>query len=160
MTRAHGVKFWNTLLGLLVATSLVVAVVGAAVYFAVSTRNGTANDLPQPRSTSPDNLETNEHDGLAPLFITTMTHMEGSFHDDVDEELFNRHVSQMRDAMDVFDEYSAKLTFETEQSFAEANTTWDLNILQEVIEREHGVGTHADFGATSAIPLGQYIRRF
>lgn len=82
------------------------------------------------------------------LYITTMTHMEGNFADDTVEALFLRHVDQIRWAMDLFDEYGAKLTIESEQSFAIANTKWDVNILQEVVDRDHGVGTHADFGAS------------
>lgn len=81
------------------------------------------------------------------LYVTAMTHLEGNLKDDVDEDLFLRHVAQMRFAMDLFDEYGAKLTFESEQSFARANTNWQLNILREAVERGHGVGTHADFGA-------------
>lgn len=83
----------------------------------------------------------------APFYVTTMTHMEGNFKDDRDHDLFLRHVEQMRWAMDLFDEYGAKLTFETEESFAVANTVWDLNILKEAVDNGHGVGTHADFGA-------------
>lgn len=84
----------------------------------------------------------------AGLYITTMTHMEGNFADDTVEALFLRHVDQIRWAMDLFDEYGAKLTIESEQSFAIANTKWDVNILQEIVDRDHGVGTHADFGAS------------
>ena len=57
----------------------------------------------------------------APFYFTTMTHMEGNFKDDRDEDLFDRHVEQIRWAMDLFDEYGAKLTIESEQSFAKAN---------------------------------------
>ncbi|MBI1907998.1 hypothetical protein HYS28_01095 [Candidatus Uhrbacteria bacterium] len=95
------------------------------------------------------------------VYVTTMTHMEGSFQDDTDEALFLRHVAQMRWAMDLFDEYGMKLTFESEQSFAKANTTWGLNMLKEVVERGHGVGTHADFGAESvAKSTAFYVRAF
>lgn len=93
------------------------------------------------------------------LYITTMTHMEGNFKDDVDRDLFLRHVNDMRSAMDMFDAYGAKLTFESEQSFAKANTTWDLNILREVIDRGHGVGTHADFGAEQPMRDEGYYAR-
>lgn len=94
---------------------------------------------------------------IAPFYITTMTHMEGNFRDDVDRDLFLRHVEQMRWAMDLFDEYGAKLTFESEASFAEANTNWDLNILKEVVSGGHGVGTHADFGATQELPVQRLV---
>jgi hypothetical protein len=79
--------------------------------------------------------------------------MEGNFKDDVDQNLFTKHVSDMRWAMELFDEYGAKLTFESEQSFAKANINWNVNILQEVIDNGHGVGTHGDFGAAKTTTL-------
>ncbi|MEK9159611.1 MAG: hypothetical protein AAB383_02670 [Patescibacteria group bacterium] len=81
-----------------------------------------------------------------PIYISTMTHMEGIFKDDQVENVFLKHVEDLRWAMDLFDEYGAKLTIESEQSFAKANTKWDLNFLAEVVERGHGVGTHMDAG--------------
>ena len=81
-----------------------------------------------------------------PLYISTMTHMEGDFKDDQLEKIFIKHVEDLRWAMDLFDEYGAKLTIESGQSFAKANTVWDLNFLQEVLDRGHGVGTHMDSG--------------
>ena len=90
-----------------------------------------------------------------PLTLTTMTHMEGDFEDDTIKPLFAKHVADMRWAMDLFDEYGAKLTFESEQPFAKANTIWGTNILKEVVTKGHGVGTHADFGASPKEHLTQ-----
>lgn len=109
---------------------------------------------------TPATIDTPTKRTDAPFVITTMTHMEGNFKDDVDQNLFKKHVADMRWAMDLFDEYGAKLTFESEQSFAKANTTWGLNMLQEVIDRGHGVGTHADFGATKDATLADDIANF
>lgn len=81
-----------------------------------------------------------------PIYISTMTHMEGIFKDDVSEKVFDGHVEDIRFAMDLFDEYGAKLTIESEQSFARANVVWGLNFLQEIVDRGHGVGTHVDGG--------------
>ncbi len=92
-------------------------------------------------------------DEAAPFYITSMTHMEGNWDDDSIQPLFEKHVSQMRYAMDLFDEYGAKLTFESEQPFAKANSIWGVNILKEVVDRGHGVGTHADFGADKKVTL-------
>ncbi len=83
---------------------------------------------------------------VAPFYITTMTHMEGDFIDDKNEAVFNKHVEDIRRAMNLFDEYGAKLTIESGESFAMANINWDVNFLKEVVERGHGIGTHADFG--------------
>lgn len=98
-------------------------------------------------ATEPQTLPSQTVNEVAPFYITSMTHMEGNFIDDKNETVFLKHVDQMRYAMNLFDEYGAKLTFESEQSFAKANTLWGLNILQEVVDAGHGVGTHADFGA-------------
>ena len=88
--------------------------------------------------------------------------MEGDFKDDVDEDVFKKHVNDIRWMMDLFDEYGAKLTIESEKSFARANTIWDLNILEEIVDRGHGVGTHADFGAgiREHFTTQQYIQKF
>lgn len=107
--------------------------------------------------------EQRDGEGQGKLFFTTMTHMESNFRDDVDEDLFLRHVDQLRYAMDLFDEYGAKLTIESEAPFARANTTWGVNVLQEVIDRGHGVGTHADFGASPMdrdMTLAEMTQRF
>lgn len=85
----------------------------------------------------------------APFFISTMTHMEASFIDDRDEAIFWQHIEQLRYGMDLADEYGAKLTIESEKPFARANTVWEHNMLQEILDRGHGVGTHCDIGYTN-----------
>jgi len=102
---------------------------------------------------------TANEDTYLPLYISTMTHMEGAFKDDQVEKLFQKHVNDLRWAMDLFDEYGAKLTIESGQSFAKANAVWDLNFLQEVLDRGHGVGTHMDSGL-SETSLDQLIADF
>ena len=81
------------------------------------------------------------------LYLTVMTHMEQSFFDDRDEELFLEHVEQLRYAMSLADEVGAILSIETEKPFAEANLIWGLNFLQEVLDAGHGVQTHCDLGS-------------
>lgn len=81
-----------------------------------------------------------------PIYISTMTHMEGVFQDDTNEKNYMKHVEDLRWAMDLFDEYGAKLTIESSDSFSRANVKWGLNFLAEVVERGHGVGTHIDAG--------------
>lgn len=94
-----------------------------------------------------------------PLYISTMTHMEGAFKDDQVEKIFQKHVDDLRWAIELFDEYGAKLTIESGQSFAKANANWDLNFLQEVLDRGHGVGTHMDTGL-SETSLAQLTANF
>lgn len=98
--------------------------------------NTKLNSLDKPNET------TQEY----PLFLTTMTHMEGPWKDDKNEGAFLKHVEQLHYGMDLAEEYDAILTVETEKPFARANTVWDLNIMKEVLDRGHGVGTHCDLG--------------
>lgn len=94
-----------------------------------------------------------------PLYLTTMTHMEGGWLDDKDEDLFLRHVDQLHYGMDLAEEYDAILTIESEKPFAQANTTWGVAIMKEVLDRGHGVGTHCDIGGVGqkTITLAQQI---
>ncbi len=97
----------------------------------------------------------------APLYMTTMTHMEGGWNDDRDQGIFLRHIDQLNYGMDLADEYGAILTIESEQPFAIANTTWNRNFMAEIVARGHGVGTHCDFGFRSELmPVEQYAQFF
>lgn len=99
--------------------------------------------------------------GDAPLYMTTMTHMEGPWNDDRDEGLFLRHVEQLRYSMDLADEYDAILTIESEKPFARGNVIWNLNIMAEIQSRGHGVGTHCDIGFKEPLmPVEQFAQMF
>lgn len=101
-----------------------------------------------------NNVEPSE---ALPMFMTTMTHMEGNSTDDKIEKVFNLHVKQIRYAMDLADEYNAILTFESEKPFAIANSTWDLNIMREIVEKGHGGGTHCDIGANKLMDYDDFV---
>jgi hypothetical protein len=99
--------------------------------------------------------------GDAPLFLTTMTHMEGNWNDDQVEGIFQRHVQELRYGMDLAAEYGALLTFESEKPFARANTKWNLNIMAEVRDRGFGVGTHCDIGYNEpSMTVAEYAALF
>ena len=90
-----------------------------------------------------------------------MTHMEGGHKDDENQDLFMLHVEQLRYGMDLADAYGAKLTIESERPFALACRKWGLNMLQEVLDRGHGVGTHGDVGfAGRELNHQQLVRAF
>lgn len=98
-----------------------------------------------------------------PLYITTMTHMELGFSDDKDERMFNTHVDELRYGMDLAEEYDAVLTIESEKPFARANTIWGENIMKEILERGHGVGTHCDLGpryTDTKMTAAEYAKSF
>lgn len=82
------------------------------------------------------------------LYLTVMTHMEHSFLDDKNENIFLEHVEALRYAMDLADEVGAVLSIESEQPFALACAKWGLNFMQEVLDRGHGVETHCDLGSS------------
>jgi hypothetical protein len=93
-----------------------------------------------------------------PLFITTMTHMEGNWHDDEIEVQFNKNVQLLRYGMDLYSEYDAKMTVESEKPFAQGSINWGVNILQEVLDKGHGVGTHCDIGFARPTPtFDEYV---
>jgi hypothetical protein len=79
-----------------------------------------------------------------PLYFTTMTHMEGGHSDDTNEGVFNSHVAQLRDALGLASAHGAKMTVESELPFATGCVTWGINMMQEILDSGHGVGTHCD----------------
>lgn len=81
----------------------------------------------------------------APFVLTTFTHMEGSYAYPT-LLAFNNHVNRLRAGMTIFEECGAKMTIESEKSFATACVTYNTNLLAEAVTRGHGVGTHCDFG--------------
>jgi hypothetical protein len=96
--------------------------------------------------------------GEAPLFLTTMTHMESNFTDDRDQAVFLRHVELLRTGISLAGEYDAKLTIESELPFAIACDKWGLNMLQEALDRGMGVGTHSDLGFKDNFSIDQFAR--
>lgn len=94
---------------------------------------------------------------VAPLLFTTMTHMESSFTDDQNYDVFRIHVEQLRYGMKLFETYGGKMTIESEKPFARANVIWGTNVLWEAVEHGHGVGTHCDIGFHEPLmPIPQF----
>ncbi|MFA5855635.1 MAG: hypothetical protein WC846_05190 [Candidatus Gracilibacteria bacterium] len=94
------------------------------------------------------NNNDDEQNVTAPLFLTTMTHMEASFTDDKVQTVFEKHIGVLTATMDLADEYNAIITVETEKPFAKANEIWGKNFMKEILDRGHGVGTHCDVGGS------------
>ncbi len=99
-----------------------------------------------PSSVSTTTADTSESAEPAPMYISTMVHMEGNWRDDELPALFMAHVEQIRLAMDIFDGYDAKLTVESEIPFSTAQLESGINVMQELLDDGHGVGTHCDVG--------------
>jgi hypothetical protein len=81
---------------------------------------------------------------IHPLYFTTMTHMEAGHDDDVSEFVFDNHVARLRNTMEIASAHSGVITIESELPFAIGCETWGLNMMAEVLEAGHGVGTHCD----------------
>ena len=122
--------------------------IGAVAYYFSLSQTASDVGVDDDHTVLDDLREVFDPEDRAPLLMTTMTHMEGGFNDDESEEAFLRHVEQLRYGMSLADEYGAKLTIESERPFAEANEIWDLNIMQEIVDAGHGVGTHCDRGGS------------
>lgn len=91
-----------------------------------------------------DTLVTGEK-GDWPIYLTTMTHLEGGWTMAVtDEAFFDLQVTKLRYGMDIAEEYDGLLTIESEMPMAEGMIRFETNILAEALERGHGVGTHCD----------------
>lgn len=140
-----------------IAGVIIIGIAGASTYYFLSSKDSRpsrqkniADNQSQIVSSNSTitNTDTADSDTAdQPLYLATMTHMEGNHKDDVLESVFLEHVEQLRYGMALADEYGAKLTIESEKPFARANTVWGLNLLQEIVDKGHGVGTHCDIGA-------------
>jgi hypothetical protein len=136
----------NTLWVIITLSLLIGASAVAGTYYWMEKQSATETEI-----------LTEEPDGESksktyPLYLTTMTHMEGEFKDDELQKLFELHVEQLEYGMDLAEEYGAILTIETEKPFARANTVWNRNFMKEIWTRGHGVGTHCDIGFGKTAP--------
>jgi len=103
----------------------------------------TASDDLNAQKNGEDQAKTTTEDH--PLYIGIMVHLEGWQREIFEEEMFNQHVSLIREYADLFEKYDAKLTWET-IDIAKASNKWGDNVLLEMENRGHGVGVHADVG--------------
>lgn len=81
-----------------------------------------------------------------PIYLTSMTHMEGGADDFDSREAFFDNVVLLGRAMDLADDWGALLTVESEVPFARANRRWGVNFMKVIAARGHGTGTHCDVG--------------
>lgn len=143
---------------ILIFVLALVAGLGLAFYLS----RPTINNLPNPkekfwRHTLPSNINTNtitinsgevkRNSSLQPLFLTTMTHLENDWNIDTNKKFFDQTVINMRYGMSLAERHEGILTFESGLSFAEAVNNFSGDILKEILERGHGVGTHVDLPA-------------
>jgi len=80
------------------------------------------------------------------LMLGMMVHIEGWTGEEKDEDKFNKHVDAVLAMADIFEANGAVATFEARPEFIRAQDNWGRNVLQELKDRGHGVGIHADVG--------------
>lgn len=126
--------------------AIIVVAVVVVVVISLSDQQIVANETDELRGLE-DAEEGQEPEFEYPLYLTTMTHMEGNWDWLLDiEDRFDGQVKRLEYGMDLAEEYGAVLTIESEQPFAEAQVKWGRNVMQEILDRGHGVGTHCDRG--------------
>lgn len=75
-----------------------------------------------------------------------MVHLEGWDNEMTNRTSFEKHAAEARKLADVFEDYGAKVTFESSPEFLAGCKAWHDNVLQELHDRGHGIGVHADKG--------------
>ena len=101
--------------------------------------------------------------GKAPIFITTMTHLEGNWNYDGKQgrDKFDLDVTKIGVAMDTFDAHVALLTIESETPFSQAAIKWESDIFTKIQARGHGVGTHCDIDPKQdVIAVEEFAKQF
>lgn len=135
------------------------AMIAGGVVAYIIFQTNTTNTLVEKTKNSSGNKFTVNSDGqeknnshpssgdVAPLYLTTMTHLENDWNIDTNEIFFKKTVEEIRYGMDLAERYKAIFTFESGESFAKAITNFDDNVMKEALDRGHGVGTHVDLSA-------------
>jgi len=80
------------------------------------------------------------------VYFGFMVHLEGWDNEMINRAQFEKHAAEAIKLADIFEDYGAKVTFEASPEFVEACKTWNDNVLQELHDRGHGIGVHADKG--------------
>jgi hypothetical protein len=127
---------------LLIICILIIATVVGVLYVPKQEHKERVSERKEQQTTEETTTYSPTSGKTYPLYFSIMIHMEENFKDDTDTALFQRHVEQLEWAMDIFEEYDAKVTIETEVPFATAVINNDASILSDAIAGGHGVGTH------------------
>jgi len=127
----------------------------------------TQDAAPEDSNTAINDAATTPKDSSsapkAPIFITTMTHLEGNwdYGGDNGEKKFQLDVGKIQTAMDTFDAHEALLTIESEIPFSTMAKKVQSDIFDQLIARGHGVGTHCDIKPdVPVIPVDEFSQEF
>ena len=150
---------------------VILIVLSGAIWYALTRDEKEAAPETTPdtvSNTTPDTTNVTPDDDAGtrkwPVYITTTTHLEGSWIEASSNEVFfNRQASLVRHGMDIAEEYGAVLTIESEIPMALGMERFNDNLLSEVLARGHGVGTHCDIAPktrfTAVEMVAEFLRR-
>lgn len=146
---------------LILAGSAILLCAALVAFFIARALQTPATDGVTPPVQTTDDDDDKTTTGTWPIFITTMTHLEGSWAQAADNAIFFDHqATLLRHGMDIAEDYDAVLTIESEIPMAQGMLTFDDNILQEAIDRGHGAGTHCDISAKTHFTDVQMVSEF
>jgi hypothetical protein len=91
-----------------------------------------------------DNCSTTQKE---PLYFATMIHLEGDWKIENEKDFIVR-TNRLKELVDLFDKYDAKVTMESELPYVQASLKWGngKDAMNYALEKEHGTGSHCDFG--------------
>ncbi|MCF7861940.1 hypothetical protein K9M79_06895 [Candidatus Woesearchaeota archaeon] len=92
-----------------------------------------------------EEAETTAENSLA---FATVVHLEGQLRFP-DKRTYDKVNSQLKEIIDLFSEYDALITIESETPYIEAAEKYGNNMLSYALEHGHGVGIHCDFDSMS-----------
>lgn len=91
-----------------------------------------------------------------PLYFQVMIHMEGDYKYP-DQQSYDRDNEKLKEIIDLFDKYDAKITLESALPYAEASVKYGNSMLNYALEKGMGVGTHCDMDSLDFAFLKQKI---
>ncbi|MBI2124476.1 hypothetical protein HYT92_01665, partial [Candidatus Pacearchaeota archaeon] len=65
------------------------------------------------------------------------------------QKAYNQTNAQLKEIIDLFGRYDAKITIESSTPYAEAAGKWGNDMLNYALDKGMGVGTHCDFSTTN-----------
>ena len=93
-------------------------------------------------------LQKSQPPASKPLNFAAYLHLEAELKFP-NEKTYNQVNAQLKEIIDLFDKYDAKITIESAMPYAEAANKWGNDMLNYALDKGMGVGTHCDFSTTN-----------
>ncbi len=107
---------------------------------------------------NPVPVETIENDYNVPLYFVPMMHLESNLVVD-NNIVYERVGGQIKEILDLFDKYDAKITLESELPYSTASALYGDGMLKYALSIGMGVGTHCDILPTSMASSTEFYNR-